>query len=91
MKVNDELYESGTVKPLHNLLATDEDAYVTVGVRIHYDVDYNKRKYEEDYKQSLMTSGVKIWNIKFDSGIEEPEHLTYSHYVNEQGISSEVR
>lgn len=91
VKVNDELYESGTVKPLHNLLATDEDTYVTIGVRIHYDVDYNKREYEEDYKQSLKTSGVKIWNIKFDSGIEEPEHLTYGQYVNEQGISSEVR
>ena len=61
---------------------------VEILVRMHYDVDFNKRSNEKVYQQMLKDAGVTISNIRVenDFGVCEGD-LTFGSYVNEPGIS----
>lgn len=59
-------------------------------VRIHYQVDYQKRMIDEQYANALKNSGVVLNNIRIENKIIHiPEHLTWGAYINEYGITQE--
>jgi hypothetical protein len=65
---------------------------VLIAVRIHYDVDFNKRDVEKEYKERLLTSGVMLRDIRIDNGVQDSaKRLTFGQYVNEDGIDAETR
>jgi hypothetical protein len=65
---------------------------VLIAVRIHYDVDFNKRDVEKEYKERLLTSGVMLRDIRIDNGVHDgAKRLTFGQYVNEDGIDAETR
>ena len=72
--------------------AATKEHDIEIVVRIHYDVDFGRRNTDHEYRENLKRSGVLLRNIRIDNGISEPpERLTFGSYVNEDGISDEVR
>ena len=65
---------------------------IDISVMIYYDVDYIKRNSDQEYREALKNSGVRLSNIRIENGmVKEPEHLTFGSYVNEYGISEDER
>lgn len=74
--------------PIDSAVAKDHE--VEIGILVHYDIDFNRRNSESIYQDMLKNSGVVLWDIHLDNGVNAPkEQLTFADYVNEHGISEE--
>lgn len=58
---------------------------VKISIQIDYNVDFNRRNIDEDYRNALRNAGVMISDITI--GDDDDSGLTFGDYVNEQGIS----
>lgn len=59
---------------------------VKISIQIDYNVDFNRRNIDEDYRNTLRNAGIKISDITIGDD-DDDSGLTFGDYVNEQGIS----